>query len=327
MNQFLEFARKVLEKSDTPLIYQEIWKKGVELKFSEEIKTSGKTPWQTVGAQLFVEVRDNPNSIFVKVGKRPAKFYLKSRQPSLTDEVIEQLDLEIARPEKKEKVNYHERELHPLLSYFAYTNSQFNRGKAILTKTIFHEKSKKDGLSEWVHPDMVGVYIPVDDWNREVIELNAISNSNAITLYSFELKKKIDRANYREFFFQAVSNSSWANEGYLVAAGISEDDELLNELERLSTSFGIGLIQLDIEDIDSSKVVFHARKRKELDWETMNKLSDMNRDFKKFLQDVKIDFDSKRIHKSEYDPIPSDIESVAGKLAKKDGITGSGLAK
>jgi len=318
MNQFLEFAKKVLEKVDEPLIYQNIWKKGTELGLTDEIKSSGKTPWQTLGAQLFVDVRDNPSSAFIKVGKRPAKFFLKSKENILTNELIQRIDADPPTISKREKSNYTERELHPILSYFAYTNSQFNRGKAILTKTIFHEKSRKDGLSEWSHPDMVGVYIPIDDWNREIIELNTISNSNAITLYSFELKKKIDRSNYREYFFQAVSNSSWANEGYLAAPSISEDDELLNELERLTTSFGVGLIQIDLEDIDASKVVFRATKKKELDWETMNKLSDMNQDFRKFLQDVKIDFDSKRIHKFEYDHIPSDIDTVIAKLLKKD---------
>lgn len=318
MNQFLQFAKKVLEKSESPLIYQDIWKMGVEYGIDKEIDTTGKTPWQTLGARLFVEVRDNSDSLFVKVGKRPAKFYLKSKINSLSTEVIEKIDQEDVAPIKKEKSVFTERELHPLLSYFAYTNTQFNRGKAILTKTIFHEKSKKDGLSEWIHPDIVGVYIPIEDWNREIIELNSISNSNAITLIAFELKKSIDRNNYREYFFQAVSNSSWANEGYLVAARISDDDELLNELERLSTSFGIGLIELDLDDIDSSKVVFPTHKKKELDWETMNKLSDINTDFKKFLQDVKIDFDSKRIHKAEYDTILGEPDEYIKKIIKKE---------
>lgn len=318
MNQFLQFAKKVLEKSESPLIYQDIWKKGLEFGIEKEIETTGKTPWQTLGARLFVEVRDNPDTLFVKVGKRPAKFYLKSKVSSLSTEIIEKIDQEEIAPVKKEKTVFTERELHPLLSYFAYTNTQFNRGKAILTKTIFHEKSKKDGLSEWIHPDIVGVYIPIEDWNREIIELNSISNSNAITLIAFELKKSIDRNNYREYFFQAVSNSSWANEGYLVAAKISDDDELLNELERLSTSFGIGLIELDLDDIDSSKVVFHAHKKKELDWETMNKLSDINSDFRKFLQDVKIDFDSKRIHKAEYDLILSEPDEYIKKTIRKE---------
>ncbi|HQF85293.1 MAG TPA: HTH domain-containing protein [Smithellaceae bacterium] len=317
MNQFLEYARKVLESAEKPLLYQEIWEKGKDLGYDKDIATKGKTPWQTLGAQLFVDVRDNPNSLFIKVAKRPARFFLKSKANTLTGEVLEDLDSEVAIPKIKEKEGFTEKDLHPLLAYFAYTNLQFSRGKAILTKTIYHEVSKKNGLSEWIHPDMVGVYIPIDDWNSEIIELNNISNSNAITLYSFELKKSIDRSNYREYFFQAVSNSSWANEGYLVAANIKDDDELLNELERLSTSFGIGIIELDLEDIDSSRVIFQAHRKKELDWETMNKLSDINKDFRKFIQDVKIDFDSKRIHKSEYDEIISNPVEYIKKIMKK----------
>lgn len=317
MNQFLKLAKDVLLDSPTPLIYQDIWTKAVEMKLDCNIKSTGKTPWQTLGARLYVEVRDNPTSEFVKIGKRPVKFFLKSKQDTLSQDTILKLDLEESETRKPVTgPKYSERALHPLLSYFAYTNTQFNRGKAILTKTIFHEKSRRDGLNEWVHPDIVGVYIPIEDWNRDILDLNNITSSNAITLYSFELKKKLDRSNYREYFFQAVSNSSWANESYLVAAEIRDDDELLNELERLSTSFGIGLIQIDLEDVDSSRVVFHAQKKKELDWETMNKLSDLNADFKKFIQDVKIDFESKRIHKSEYDRIIDEPDEYAEKLAR-----------
>lgn len=315
---FLNLAEQVLKTSTTPLTYQDIWKKGVEIGLDKEVGSTGKTPWQTLGARLFVDVRDNPNSVFTKVGKRPAKFFLKAKIETLSSTVLENIDQEENRTVKNEKLSFYEKDLHPLLSYFAYANTQFNRGKAILTRTIAHEKSKKDGLSEWIHPDMVGVYIPIEDWSREIIELNSVSNSNAITLISFEIKKKIDRSNYREYFFQAVSNSSWSNEGCLVSASIADDDELLNELERLSVSFGIGLIKLDLEDIDASGVVFHAHKKKELDWETMNKLSDINADFKKFLQDVKIDFDSKRIHKSEYDSIIEDPQEYIGRYIKKE---------
>lgn len=131
------------------------------------------------------------------------------------------------------------------------------------------------------------------------------------------MKKEINRSNYREYFFQAVSNSSWANEDYLVAAKISDDDELMNKLERLSSSFGIGVIRLDLEDIDSSDVIFHSSRKKELDWETMNKLCEINSDFSKFIQDVKIDFDSKRIHKFEYDEILKEHENYIKKIKRE----------
>jgi len=44
-----------------------------------------------------------------------------------------------------------------------------------------------------------------------------------------------------------------------------------------------------------------------LDWETINKLCEQNADFEKFLRDVKIDFESKRVHRSDYDEVLKDI--------------------
>jgi hypothetical protein len=75
-------------------------------------------------------------------------------------------------------------------------------------------------------------------------------------VFSFELKKSLSFGNLREAFFQAVSNSSWANEGYLVAAEISQDEDFLSELRRLSSSFGIGVVQL--ADSDESGHLFQS---------------------------------------------------------------------
>jgi hypothetical protein len=153
---------------------------------------------------------------------------------------------------------------------------------------------------------MVGFYFPIEDWHPDVIEFSRLSANNSLRLFSFEIKKSLNRANYRESYFQAVSNSSWANEGYLLAAEILQDDEFLSELERLASSFGIGVIHLSLADIDASSILYPARSRDFLDWETINKLCEQNEDFRKFLQDVKIDFESKRVHKSEYDAILDD---------------------
>lgn len=311
---FKEYSKEVLKNSEIPLTPQEIWDKGVELKLDEKLKSKGSTPWATIGAQLFVDTRDNDKTLFTKVGKRPARFYLKSKQ--LPDNIIEQIEQNEQKLPLK-KASFHERDLHPLLAYFTNANPLFNRGRNIYTKTIFHEKSTKKGLNEWLHPDMVGFYLPIDDWNIDLLDFNKITDNNSLKLFSFELKIKLDKSNYRESFFQAVSNSTWAHEGYLVAANIANDDDLLSELERLSMSFGIGIIRLDLEDIDSSSVLYHAKKRENLDWETMNKLSERNPDFMKFLQDIKIDFESKRIHKNEYDKIIDPYKHIAEKISNK----------
>ncbi|MBN2270721.1 MAG: hypothetical protein JXN61_08910 [Sedimentisphaerales bacterium] len=305
---FLDLAFDVLAKTAKPLTVPEIWQAAKEKELTVKLRTSGKTPWNSLGAQLYVEVRDNDQSKFVKVGKRPARFFLKERESELPEDIIGRLEKEEAKKEKT-KFEYHERDLHPLLTYFAYTNPSFNRGRSIYTKTIYHEKSMRSGYSEWIHPDIVGFYLPLEDWEADVIEFNRVSDNNSLRLFSFELKRSLTKANYRESYFQAVSNSSWAHEGYLVAAEILQDDELLAELERLASSFGIGIIHIDPQDLDSSTILYPARIKESLDWETINKLCTQNTDFKKFLQDVKIDFESKRVHSAEYDEIAKDIRA------------------
>jgi len=303
---FLDLAHDVLRDASKPLTYQEIWQAGTEAALGAKVRTSGKTPWQTLGSQLYVEVRDNDASMFVKVGKRPARFFLAARQPELPPDVIARIEREETKV-KDTKPDYHERDLHALMTYFAYANPTFNRGRSIFTKTILHEKSQRSGYNEWIHPDMVGFYLPLDDWRPDVVEFNRLSDNNSLRLFSFELKRRLSKSNYREAYFQAVSNSSWAHEGYLVAAEIVQDDELLSELERLASSFGIGIIHLNPADIDGSTILYPARGRGTLDWETINKLCEQNPDFERFLQDVKIDFESRRIHQAEFDEIVKDI--------------------
>jgi hypothetical protein len=313
---FLDLAEDVLKNAENPMIFQDIWDQGKDEPFVRKLTVRGKTPWATIGARLFVDVRDNPQSRFVKVGRNPARFFLKSRQAELPSDIAQSLE-RLETNAKKDMAGFSERELHPLVSYFAYTNPNFNKGKAIYTKTIFHEKSKKAGFNEWVHPDIVGFYIPIEDWNNKLLELNTISDSNSIRLFSFELKKRIDRSNYREYFFQAVSNSSWANEGYLVAADIRQDNDLLDELERLSTAFGIGIVQLDLSDIDASKVLYPARARTELDWNLMNKLCDQNPDFEKFVDDITKDYKVRTIHGEQFEKVLEDPDEYIEKITKK----------
>lgn len=310
-----DFAYDILKSAKKPLLYQEIWENGKNTDYFKKVGYSGKTPWATIGARLFVDIRDNPNSRFIKVGKNPARFFLKERLDELTDEMLANVSIDESEKDSKNQ-KYNERDLHPLLSYFAYTNSNFNRGKAIYTKTIYHEKSNKSGLNEWIHPDIVGFYIPIDDWNNKLLEFNGVSESNSIIMYSFELKKSIDRNNYRAYFFQAVSNSSWANEGYLVTTKIKQDDDLFAELERLSNAFGIGLILLDLNDIDSSKVLLNAKHKNALDWELMNKLCEQNPDFESFIDNITKDYKIQRINQNLYDSIIIEPEDYISKIQR-----------
>ena len=297
-----ELAKKVLEEEKRPLTVEEIWKTAQEKGYDKLCSSRGKTPWRSIGAIMYVDMRDNPNSPFVKVDSEPRKFFLK-------DLVSEEKLSEIEKEEKEKieepkKLWYKERELHPFLTYFAYTYM------GTYTKTIYHEKSNKKRYAQWLHPDIVGVNFPIDEWKSEVFDLSKEIGSSSVILYSFELKRELGFHNLRESFFQAVSNSSWANEGYLVAANIAQDDEFMSELKRLSTSFGIGVIKLDIDDPDSSEVIFQAKNKRELDWDTINKLAIENPDFSKFLKRVKTDLSSKEIRKERYDKVFESEELV-----------------
>lgn len=229
---FLDLAKDVLEKSTEPLTVHVIWLKAEEIGLVSKVGTSGKTPEKTLAARLYVDIRDNEKSIFYQSNKRPAKFYLMSKK----DKIKENNKI----VEKAKKVSFAERDLHILLSSFVHMDSHFK----CQTKTIFHEISAKaiKGKNKWLHPDMVGVYYPFADYTTSVLNLYSVVGENPYKLFSFEMKKEITFGNLREYYFQAVSNSSWAHEGYLVALKIEE--ELHEELRRLNNAFGIGIIRL-----------------------------------------------------------------------------------
>ncbi len=289
----MELAKKVLEEERKPLTFEQIWEIIVSKGYNKSLAIKGKTPWRSLGAQLYVDVRDRPDTPFIGIGKRPKRFYLKSLpDPSETE------DSEI-QPEEKpsnKKYDYLEKELHPFLAYFA---SAYLKA---YTKTIQHTKSDHKKFGEWVHPDMVGCYFPIDDWKREVLDFGSTIGNVGVKLLSFELKRELNLSNLREAFFQTVSNSSWAHESYLVTSELSIDEEFNAELRRLSSSFGIGVIKLDIDDPDASEIVFPARTKENLDWDTINKLT-MNSDFIKFLKRVNNDILSKEIVKEQYDKV------------------------
>lgn len=71
--------------------------------------------------------------------------------------------------------------------------------------------------NKWLHPDLVGLEDIGAPWEHTVKECIAYYGDKRTRLWSFEVKKTVNMSNVREAFFQAVSNSSWANLGYLVA--------------------------------------------------------------------------------------------------------------
>jgi hypothetical protein len=93
---------------------------------------------------------------------------------------------------------------------------------------------------------------------------------------------------------------------------IDDNETFLSELRRLTSSFGIGIIKLDIEDPDSSEIVFPAKFKEFIDWDTINKLM-INSDFKDFIKRVKNDISSQEIRMEKYDKV-LEIETLKKSL-------------
>jgi len=303
---FNDLIIETFNKSKVPMSAREIWDKAVDLGLDRRLSSKGKTPWLTISAMIYTNMKDfQDSSQFLKVSKRPTKFILRSldTDPIKTQELIKLQEKN--EDENRAKSKFSERDIHPLLVKYVYSNQHFN----CYTKTIFHENSikKTRGANEWLHPDLVGVYFPFNDYSKETRDLQTSLSVSSIKLYAFELKIHINYTNLRQSFFQAVSNSSWANEGYLVCLDFDDDPDFRNELQRLSNSFGIGIIKLNVESINESDVVFPARSKEIIDWDTVNRLAEDSPDFKRFISNLVEDIKLGKI-KSNYDKVMNDEE-------------------
>lgn len=234
-----------------------------------------KTPPATVSALLGDFIRNGDSRVKRVKGKSGTySYYLAKNEPEIGVEILIQTE-----PRTKRQNNhktYLERDLHKLLSSYL-------KNEDVYSKTIFHEQSKnsKDNYQKWIHPDMVGINFLNLQTKASQTFLKAVNRADTFKLTSYEVKKEINTDyELKKCFFQAVSNSSWANYGYLVAFEIS--DSLDEEMERLNQSFGIGIIELKPNPYESK--ILYPSKFKELDFKTIDKLCKINPDFEKFIE-------------------------------------------
>ncbi len=265
---------------------KEIFEKACEMGLDKECN-DGKILLHSLGSELGEHDISNDEKQFYVANnkKRPFRYWLKSRErefpPQETPDSKEEDDEQSECSDTAEK----EKDLHPLLVKFLSEDPNFK----LRCKTIYHERCQKDkqGKCEWNYPDIVGVYFPYNKYNNkykgETLKFLHHTGQKRHKLFSFELKKELSFSNLKESYFQAVSNSSWANEGYLVVKNIKED--VLDELRRLNQSFGIGVIKLESE-ISNSEILFSARER-EIDIPTLNMLVKQSpEDFKPFMEEI-----------------------------------------
>ncbi len=168
---------------------------------------------------------------------------------------------------------------------------KFLRSKNVYSKRINEGRSKNrggSGSNKWLHPDLVGMENLSEDWGPEIRECVKETHGKKTKLWSFEVKPKITRGNVRKAFSQAVSNSLWANLGYLVAGSINEKDKelLMKEIRMLADRHGIGLILLNPKTPENSEIMISAKERSEIDWNMANRLAE-NKDFLGYTKNIR----------------------------------------
>jgi uncharacterized protein len=138
------------------------------------------------------------------------------------------------------------------------------------------------------------------DWHQEIKQVVKEYADQKTKLWSFEVKLLLNRSNLRECFFQAVSNSSWSNLGYIAAAEV-EGLDTMKELRMLFALHGIGLIQIDVKNPAESQILVPARERLDVDWATCNRLTQENKDFFQFIKLVRQFHQTGDPHPKEWD--------------------------
>lgn len=256
-----------------------------------------------IGAQKD-QIANQSAHIFWQDKPRPRLYWFDpdrktSDMPLVTDsDLVDSDDLEVdTTPATNHTLSEHE--LYPLL--IEYLKSELK----LYCQRIDEKRSRNSrggGGNQWLHPDIVAMQ-PIDkEWDELVRSCVKQGAGQSVRLWSFEVKKELNVSNARKSFFQAVSNSSWANEGYLVATSIS-DGNTEKELRMLSALHGIGVILLNPENPSESEMILPARSRSDVDWESTNRILNENEDFRDYIELVSTYYQTGRLRSKDWNKL------------------------
>lgn len=258
-----------------------------------EISSGAKTNILKISPHIHLQDQPRPRQFWFD----PHTIYEANHNinSDISESLLDSLEPEINLPIIKSG-NLSEHDLYPILTEFL--KSELN----LYCLRIDEKRSKNSrgqNGNQWLHPDIVAMQ-PLDrHWNELVKSCVKHGSGQKVRLWSFEVKKELNSTNIRSSFFQAVSNSSWANEGYLVATSISTSD-VEDELRMLSALHGIGVILLTPENPTESEILLPARRRTEVDWQSINRIVNENADFKNFIELVSIYYQTGRIRTQDW---------------------------
>lgn len=226
---------------------------------------------------------------------RPRKYYFSDSNDSIEIDNAENHKTSTVLKANNQPTKEHD--LYPILSDFLWSEL------SIYTKCINEKRSRNSqgaGGNKWLYPDLVSMEDLSVDWHREIKDCVQQYASKKTRLWSFEVKMLINRSNIREAYYQAVSNSSWANFGYLVANEM-EGADTLKELRILSSLHGIGFISLNAENPPESQILIPAKERNEVDWDTANRLTEENKDFLEYIKLIRQFYQTGEMRHTDWD--------------------------
>lgn len=254
---------------------------------AQKAKKSGLTDIQ-LRNQLVAEIGSNRPAWMKKhpelktTAERPRLYYWSEKSDQQTVEEAEAIFSISASDGEIPSSLPPEYELYDLVvEFFA---SEFRAFAMRIDEKTASNRKGANG-NKWLFPDLCAMESLIDGLDGDVISLVDLTGAEKAYLHSIEVKVVLNTSNVREAFFQTVSNSSWANFGYLVAAQI--DDKVMDELRMLHGLHGIGVVQLNLEDPLESQVLIPARLNEQLDWENFNRLIVENADFRAYAMRVK----------------------------------------
>ena len=244
--------------------------------------------WRTI-------VDSNDNIQFIEV--RPRQFYWEIENNANEIETVPEAYQKNLEPTKN--VPFTEHDLYPILGSVV-----FNEMRCYSMRIDEKAGSNSNGPrgNHWLYPDIVGMIPLSEKWNKEVSTLADSIATDRVHLVSFEIKKDITRSDIREYFFQTVSNSTWANFAYLAAVNLKGNAN--EELTLLCSSYGVGFIQIDKNDPSNSQIRIPAQFKKSIDVNGLNRLAVENKDAREYVENISTYIKTGRLKISDWNLVP-----------------------
>lgn len=168
--------------------------------------------------------------------------------------------------------------------------------------------------NRWRVPDLAVV-----DWHagsevedeivleKKRLEVHRRLGQSPLRVSSVKLRLELNRATLFEDLFQCLATSEWANAGELLVAAPIEDPQIIEEVRRFASRYGIGVISfgldadvlddmpepaaienLQAKEFDSIQGLLQVRRYaapetgKGYDWQHVTSAASENRDFERF---------------------------------------------